>query len=63
MIGRPVNEVSRIESLCKELGVPLLLSGAFVEAAGHAEVRSLGFHPLRGVREPKEVFTHRRFVD
>lgn len=62
VIGKPVNEVSRIESLCKVLGVPLLLTGAFVEAAGHPDVRSLGRHALRGVREAPEIFTHHRFV-
>ncbi|MEZ4316146.1 MAG: adenylate/guanylate cyclase domain-containing protein [Myxococcota bacterium] len=61
VIGRPVNEVSRVESLCKELGVPLLLTDAFVTAAGHPDVRALGRHRLRGVREPVEIFTHRRF--
>ena len=61
VIGAAVNEVTRIESLCKSLGVPLLMSGAFAQSCGSAEAVSLGEHRLRGVRQPREVATLRRF--
>lgn len=58
VIGPAVNAASRIESLCGELDCPLLISGAFVTAAGPgAGFRSLGRHILRGIREPEELFT------
>lgn len=57
VIGRPVNEVSRVQDLCKKLGVPLLVTGAFVRAAGGAGFVSLGRHALRGVQDEPEIFT------
>jgi len=58
VIGPAVNEATRLESLCKELGEPLLISESFARAAPgmRARLRSMGRHRLRGVREPKEVF-------
>jgi adenylate cyclase len=58
VIGPAVNEATRLESLCKELGEPLLISQAFVRAAPSlsGQLRSTGHHRLRGVREPQEVF-------
>ena len=55
VIGPAVNLVTRIESLCAELGEPILLSGAFVEAAG-IPARPLGPFPLLGIAEPQTVF-------
>ena len=57
IIGHSVNEASRLESLSKELGVPLVLSSVFVQAAGLEGAVSLGQHKLRGVRAAQEVFT------
>ncbi len=58
VIGPAVNAASRIEALCGDLDCPLLISGAFVTAAGTgAGFRSLGRHTLRGIREPEELFT------
>jgi adenylate cyclase len=57
VIGGAVNEVSRVESLCKELEVPLLCTAAFARALGGAQLKSLGRHGLRGVAEPAELFT------
>jgi adenylate cyclase len=59
IIGPAVNEATRIESLCKTLGQPLLISGSFLEAAPalRPRLRSMGHHRLRGVREPREIFT------
>jgi adenylate cyclase len=57
VVGPAVNEASRMEGLCQALGVPVLASGAFVEALGAgAPFHSLGRHGLRGVREEKELF-------
>jgi adenylate cyclase len=58
-IGPAVNEAARLEGLCKELGRNLLISDSFVRAAPalRPQLRSLGLHRLRGVREPREVFT------
>ncbi|HET7757618.1 MAG TPA: adenylate/guanylate cyclase domain-containing protein, partial [Steroidobacteraceae bacterium] len=47
VIGPAVNEASRVESLCKELGAPLLVTGAFQRAAGQLPLLSLGRHALR----------------
>jgi adenylate cyclase len=56
VIGPAVNEASRVEALCKVLRRPLLATAAFAEAAGAASMVSLGFHALRGVAEPQEIF-------
>jgi len=59
VIGPAVNEAHRIENLCRPLGRDLLISETFSRAATACSDRlvSLGFHPLRGVREPQELFT------
>jgi len=61
VIGPAVNEVSRIQNLCRPLQRNILISQAFHEiaCACHGELDSLGFHALRGVREPQELFTLR----
>ncbi|MEQ8965930.1 MAG: adenylate/guanylate cyclase domain-containing protein [Azospirillaceae bacterium] len=57
VIGPAVNEASRIEALCAEIGAPILASRAFVEAAGTPGLfRSVGEHRLRGVAAPRELF-------
>lgn len=58
LIGPAVNEAFRIEAMTKILGKPILLSAPFA-ALVDEDVVSLGFHPLKGVREPKEIFTFR----
>ena len=55
VIGPAVNHASRLQDLTKVLQTPLVLSDAFVATLGK-RLRSLGFHGLRGVREPVEVF-------
>ena len=61
VIGPAVNEVSRMEALCSELGVPILISRKFYDLARSSELetglKSMGFHELRGVREPQDLFT------
>lgn len=54
--GPVVNEVSRIEGLCKQLGRPVLASG-ILAALVPGELVSMGSHALRGVSSPVEVFT------
>lgn len=58
-IGPAINEATRLEGLCKTLGRHLLISDSFVRAAPalRPQLQSLGLHRLRGVREPREVFT------
>jgi adenylate cyclase len=55
VIGPAVNHASRLQDMTKVLQTPLLLSDAFVAALGKRP-RSLGFHVLRGVKQPVEVF-------
>jgi adenylate cyclase len=58
VIGRAVNEAARIEALCEPLGESILVSREFaaIAADGGSPLKSLGWHVLRGVREPKELF-------
>jgi adenylate cyclase len=57
VIGPAVNEAARIEALCEPLGARVLVSAELAGAAGDpGRLRSLGRHPLRGVREPREIF-------
>ena len=54
-IGPAVNLVCRLESLTKRLDRPLLMSRDIAALVGRG-VLSLGFHPVRGLSEPEEVF-------
>jgi adenylate cyclase len=55
VIGPAANEVSRLESLTKEVGEPVLASRAFKQAL-HLPWRNLGVHRLKGVGDGMEVF-------
>jgi adenylate cyclase len=59
VVGPAVNKVSRIEAMCRPLEREVVLSSAFAKAAIDCQERlvSLGRYPLRGVREPEELFT------
>ena len=59
VVGSAVNEASRIEGMCRTLQRKLLVSQSFraVAAAAGDRMISLGFHALRGIREPQELFT------
>jgi adenylate cyclase len=57
VIGAAVNETSRLESLCKELGTNLILSESFVETGEVVQAVSLGRRALRGVSHDVELFT------
>ncbi len=54
-IGPAVNLACRLETLTKRLGRPLLVSHDFARACRRPLV-SLGFHPVKGLSEPEEVF-------
>ena len=58
VIGPAVNEASRLERLCDELGRHLVMSQSFARVAdvSRHELVSLGRHRLRGVREETELF-------
>ncbi len=57
-IGPAVNLVARLQQLSKRLDRALLLSDDFARICERPIV-SLGFHPVRGLSEPREVFTLR----
>ena len=59
VVGPAVNEVSRIEAMCRALEQSLVISSAFAETARGSADRlvSLGRYALRGVRRPQELFT------
>jgi adenylate cyclase len=59
VIGPAVNEVSRIEAMCRALDQDLIVSAAFAAVARDSCDRlvSLGRYVLRGVRQPQELFT------
>jgi adenylate cyclase len=61
VISSSVNEASRLESLCKQLGTPLAMSAVFAETAEAPDVVDLGEHALRGVKAPLRVLTLRRW--
>jgi len=56
VIGAAANEAARLEGLCRTLNQPLLISSAF-KGCFPGQLVSLGFHTLRGVGTPEEVFT------
>jgi hypothetical protein len=55
VIGPAVNLALRIEGLTKWLLRPLLTSRAFAEICP-GQLVFIGFHPVRGLRQPEEVF-------
>jgi adenylate cyclase len=55
VIGPAVNLTARIESMCRQLGSPLLLSSDFVRAGGIL-AESLGKFSLKGVGVEQEIF-------
>jgi adenylate cyclase len=57
VVGPAVNEASRIQALCRPLERNVLISSTFqATAGGNCGLESLGFHAIRGVREPQELF-------
>jgi adenylate cyclase len=55
VIGPAVNLTARIESMCRQLGRPFLLSSDFVGAA-QISAQSLGAFELKGVGVEQEIF-------
>ena len=55
VMGPAVNRAARLETLTKELGIPLLMSGAFAGRLNR-RTRSLGLHQMKGVANEQEVF-------
>ena len=56
VIGRAVNEASRIEGMCKPLKTTVVISKDLAKSLP-GELVSLGRHELRGVAAEKELFT------
>ena len=58
VVGPAVNEVSRIEGMCRSLEQDVVMSAAFAEAASTctSRIASLGRYALRGVGRPQELF-------
>jgi adenylate cyclase len=56
VIGAAVNEVCRVEGLCKELGRSLLVTDAFAARVACRDLVALGTRALRGVAEPRAIF-------
>jgi adenylate cyclase len=61
VIGSAVNEVCRVESLCKSLHTPLLVTDVFRQHVSMQSLHSLGHHALRGAALSRELFTLPRF--
>lgn len=61
VIGPAVNVASRLETLTKEVGHPVLISKAFVDMAKCGpELEPVGTFPLRGLGEPVDVYTFKQ---
>ncbi len=61
--GDTLNTTARIQSLCNQYGVDLLVSGDFLnamESNGHYKIRSLGKVQLRGRNEGMELFSMKK---
>ena len=57
VIGPAVNEVARIETLCEPLGRKVLISAELASVIGDSRrLEPLGYHALRGVRDPREIY-------
>jgi adenylate cyclase len=58
VIGPAVNEVARIEALCEPLNRNVLVSAELAAASGASTelLRPLGYHTLRGVRDPRAIY-------
>jgi adenylate cyclase len=59
VIGPAVNMASRLETLTKQLGKPVLLSGAFADfVKNDFDLESVGEHAVRGFSDPIELFAY-----
>ena len=59
VIGPAVNMASRIETFTKQVGKPVLLSGAFADfVKGEFDLERVGEYPVRGFNDPIELFAY-----
>jgi adenylate cyclase len=59
VIGPAVNMASRLETLTKQLGRPVLLSRAFTDfVGGDFDLERVGEYPVRGFNDPIELFAY-----
>jgi adenylate cyclase len=59
VIGPAVNMASRLESLTKQLGRPVLLSRAFADfVKSDFDLERVGEYPVRGFNDPIELFAY-----
>jgi adenylate cyclase len=59
VIGPAVNMASRLETLTKQLGRPVLLSRAFADFVGSDfDLERVGEHQVRGFNDPIELFAY-----
>jgi adenylate cyclase len=57
VIGPAVNETARIEALCEPLDRKVLVSAELAAVvADRRRLEPLGYHTLRGVRDPREIY-------
>jgi adenylate cyclase len=59
IIGDTVNRTARLEGLCKDLGVSLVISGLIwrsLDLEGQSYFKSFGEQSVKGIAEPIEVF-------
>jgi len=55
VIGPDVNLVSRIQTVCGNTGLSVLMSRRFADLIGSGRSMSVGFHSLKGFHEPVEL--------
>jgi adenylate cyclase len=53
--GPDVNLVSCIQTVCGNTGLPVLMSRRFADLIGSGRSMPVGFHSLKGFREPVEL--------
>jgi len=59
VIGPAVNMASRLETLTKQIGKPVLLSRAFADfVKGEFGLERVGEYPVRGFNDPIELFAY-----
>lgn len=56
VVGRDVNIAARISALCSSLGRPLLVSAGFKDLVEERTFSTCGWHDVRGLSDPIEVF-------
>lgn len=56
VIGPDVNLLSRIQTVCANTGLSILMSRRFVDLVGSGQAKVIGFHKLKGFPEPAELY-------